>query len=102
MIPATLNTIIRAPPVSHASRKEPGPRSFRFVTVITLPPRPPKLYIPPPSAPGNEGISACGKSYGRPAQGIYGRPSLASFCTIGNAFAHASSERFRSSVIIFV
>ena len=57
MIPATLNTIMRAPPVSQASRKEPGPRSFRLVTVITLPPRPPKLYIPPPSAPGNAGIA---------------------------------------------
>ena len=95
IIPETLKTMIRAPPVSQASRKEPGPRSFKLVTVITLPPRPPKLYIPPPSAPGKAGIRACGKSYGREAHEIYGRPSLASFCTTGNAFAQASSERRR-------
>ena len=34
IIPETLNTTIRAPPCSQASRKEPGPRSLRFVTVI--------------------------------------------------------------------
>ena len=32
MMPATLNTTIRGPPASHASRKLPAPRSFRFVT----------------------------------------------------------------------
>ena len=101
IIPETLKTMIRAPPVSQASRKEPGPRSFKLVTVITLPPRPPKLYMPPPSAPGKAGIRACGKSYGREAHEIYGRPSFASFSTTGNAFAHASSERRRSSLIIF-
>ena len=62
MIPDTLNTIIRAPPWSHASRNEPGPLSLRLVTVMTRPPRPPKLYIPPPSAPGKAGIFACGNS----------------------------------------
>ena len=70
IIPATLNTTIRAPPCSQASLNEPGPLSLRFVTVITFPPRPPKLKAPPPSAPGNAGIFACGRSYGRVAQGI--------------------------------
>ena len=58
------------PPASHASRKLPGPLSFRLVTTKTFPPRPPKEYIPPPCAPGNAGIFACGKSSGLPAPGM--------------------------------
>ena len=78
MMPATLNTIVLAPPCSHAQRKLPGPSSFKLVTTITLPPRPPKLNLPPPSAPGNAGISACGKSVGRLAKSIKGFPFFAS------------------------
>jgi len=51
---------VRGPLASIASRSEPGPESFRFVTSKTLPPRPPTVYFPKPSAPGKAGILACG------------------------------------------
>src|SRR6478672_6155752 len=94
MIPATLNTTKRAPPCSHAQRKLPGPSSFRFVTTYTFPPRPPKLNLPPPSAPGNAGIDACGRSDGTAAHGINGFPFFSSASIVGSAFVHAWSERF--------
>src|SRR5678809_933852 len=97
MMPATLNTTILAPPCSQAQRKLPGPSSFRLLTIYTLPPRPPKLYLPPPSAPGKAAISACGKSVGREAHGIYGLPFFASASMIGHALFHASSECFRAA-----
>ena len=50
MMPATLKTTMRGPPASSASRKLSGPLSSRFFTTNTFPPRPPKLYIPPPCA----------------------------------------------------
>src|SRR5678810_155739 len=97
IIPATLNTIILAPPCSQAQRKLPGPLSFRLVTTITLPPRPPKLYLPPPSAPGNAGMSDCGRSVGLFAKSIYGLPFSASFIMIGHAIAQAESECLRAA-----
>src|SRR6185312_5007080 len=100
IIPATLNTIMRAPPCSQAQRRVPGPLSAKLVTTSTFPPRPPKLYLPPPSAPGNAGMDACGRSVGRAAQGIYGLPFLASRSTIGYAIAHAESDFRYASFII--
>src|SRR5690606_6365258 len=92
IIPATLNTMMRGPPCSQASRNVPGPLSSKLVTTITLPPLPPKLYLPPPSAPGNAGISACGKSVGRPAHGIYGFPCFAYSSITGRALPQATSD----------
>ena len=90
-MPETLNTTMRAPPCSQAHRKEPGPSSLRLVTVSTFPPRPPKVYMPPPSAPGKAGILACLRSYGLAAQGTYGLPAFASSITMGKAFSQAES-----------
>ena len=50
--PATRNTTVRGPVAIRAARKDPGPLSFRFVTSITAPPRPPAASAPPPCAPG--------------------------------------------------
>src|ERR1051326_7154670 len=48
---------MRGPSASQASRRLPAPESLRFVTKITLPPRPPGVFAPKPSAPGNAGRS---------------------------------------------
>ena len=48
--------MVRGPLASMAWRSEPGSESFRFVTSNTLPPRPPMVYFPKPSAPGKAGI----------------------------------------------
>lgn len=48
---------MRAPSASQAARKLPGPASSRFVTKITLPPLPPGVVEPNPSAPGNDGTT---------------------------------------------
>ena len=53
ILPAISKTTVLAPLASTAARREPSPESLRFVTCMTLPPRPPVTYIPPPSAPGN-------------------------------------------------
>ena len=53
--PLTSKTTIRGPAAAHASCSEPGPSGLRFVTIITLPPRPPGASHPQPSAPGNAG-----------------------------------------------
>ena len=58
IVPATRKTMIRAPLAFTASRREPGPESFRFVTSITLPPLPPVVCAPNPAAPGKAGISS--------------------------------------------
>ena len=55
MVPETLKTTMRGPSASTAARRLPGPESSRFVTAITLPPRPPFVREPWPSAPGKEG-----------------------------------------------
>ena len=55
MVPDTPNTTNRRPPDSRASRRLPAPASFRFVTVMTRPPRPPGVPHPKPSAPGKAG-----------------------------------------------
>ena len=94
MVPATLNTTMRGPTALHASRNVPGPASSRLVTTYTLPPRPPKLYMPPPHAPGNAGMSACGRSDGFAAPGMYGLPFFAHSASSGCAFAHTSSSGF--------
>src|SRR5688500_19757700 len=100
MIPDTLNTIILAPPCSHAHLKLPSPSSFRLVTTITLPPLPPKLNLPPPSAPGNAGTSDCGRSVGLAAHGMNGFPFFASASIIGKALAQAMSDLRRVSFLI--
>jgi hypothetical protein len=53
MLPPTRNTQVRGPLASTHARSDPFPESFRFVTSITTPPRPPVAAAPPPSAPGN-------------------------------------------------
>ena len=58
MVPETRKTTVLEPSASTAARKLPGPASFRLVTSSTLPPRPPVVYIPKPSAPGNAGIKS--------------------------------------------
>src|SRR5690606_20091726 len=58
MVPDTSNTIIRAPDALIAARKLPSPASFRLVTLITFPPRPPVTFCPKPSAPGKANASS--------------------------------------------
>lgn len=53
IVPETEKTIILGYFCLIASRKLPGPESFKFSTINTLPPRPPLVYLPNPSAPGN-------------------------------------------------
>ena len=55
MIPATRNIQIRGPVAIAQARKLPVPLSFKLVTSITFPPRPPTDREPNPSAPGNAG-----------------------------------------------
>src|ERR1700730_15330292 len=55
MFPPTRNTQVLGPLASTQARSDPFPESFRFVTSITTPPRPPTDARPPPSAPGNPG-----------------------------------------------
>ena len=98
-MPATLNTTIRGPPASQASRNVPGPEFSRLVTTNTRPPRPPKACRPPPSAPGNAGIVACGRSPGRDASWMKGLPFLAHASISGRARAKASSERRSASAL---
>ena len=52
MVPETRNTTVRWPALT-ASRREPGPLSWRFVTATTPPPRPPAASLVPslPSFP---------------------------------------------------
>ncbi|HSL86834.1 MAG TPA: hypothetical protein VK861_07850 [Bacteroidales bacterium] len=52
IVPDTRKTTVLAPDSATAARRLPSPESFRFVTSITLPPRPPTEKRPPPSAPG--------------------------------------------------
>src|SRR5262245_44110286 len=101
MIPATLKTTMRKPPASTASRKLPKPPSLRFVTTKTFPPRPPKLYMPPPCAPGNAGIFAWDRSLGLAAPGRYGLPLASHSLMVGRALAQASSEcRFIAASLV--
>ena len=58
MFPETPKTTVRVPFSSNAARKLPGPESFKLVTAITRPPRPPLAFAPKPSAPGNAGTLA--------------------------------------------
>ncbi len=57
MVPETRNTTVLAPLWLTAHRKVPAmfveDVSRSVVTSSTFPPRPPCVYIPPPSAPGN-------------------------------------------------
>ena len=52
---------VRGPLASTHARKLPLPESFRFVTSITTPPRPPTASAPAPSAPGNAGQPELGQ-----------------------------------------
>src|ERR1700730_11644906 len=53
--PATRKMQFRGPELSTHALRLPDPESFRFVTSITCPPRPPIDTAPPPCAPGNAG-----------------------------------------------
>src|SRR4051794_13951235 len=55
IVPPIRNTTILGPLASTAALKLPTPESLRVVTSMTLPPRPPTLLAPKPSAPGNAG-----------------------------------------------
>src|SRR5689334_6747879 len=55
IVPETRKTMVRGPEAVTAARRLPGPASLRFVTAMTLPPRPPVAMAPYPSAPGKEG-----------------------------------------------
>src|SRR5690349_6478163 len=57
MMPETRKIMVRGPLVSQAARKLPRPASLRFDTNKTLPPRPPGVFAPKPSAPGRAGRS---------------------------------------------
>ena len=54
-MPDTRNMQVRGPDASTHARKLPAPLSFRFVTSMTTPPRPPTDAAPPPCAPENAG-----------------------------------------------
>src|SRR3989344_6969118 len=54
IIPATLKTTVLGPEAVIAARKLPVPVSFKLVTSITLPPLPPRVLAPNPSAPGKD------------------------------------------------
>ena len=56
MVPETRNTHVLGPLSSIHCRRLPEPWSKRFVTSITLPPLPPRVREPNPSASGKEGI----------------------------------------------
>src|SRR5262245_17991670 len=58
IVPPTVKRHVRGPVFSMQARKLPVPRSFRLVTLITLPPRPPRLLAPKPSAVGNDFTAA--------------------------------------------
>ena len=56
MMPLTAKTIVRVPFWLIAQRKVPSePSSASEVTVYTVPPAPPVVYFPAPSAPGKAG-----------------------------------------------
>ena len=55
MVPPVRKTQILAAVASAHARKLPGPASCRFVTSMTLPPRPPDVVEPKPSARGKAG-----------------------------------------------
>ena len=55
--PPTANTTVLVPLFSTAQRNVPSePSSVSFVTVYTIPPAPPVVYLPAPSAPGKAGV----------------------------------------------
>src|SRR5688572_3850774 len=58
MTPLTSKTTIRGPSAAQASARLPGPEALRLVTLMILPPRPPAVTAPQPSAPGNALIFA--------------------------------------------
>jgi hypothetical protein len=59
IMPEISKTTIRRPGLWQAALRLPGPEDFRFVTLITFPPRPPGVVAPNPSAPGNAAIRGC-------------------------------------------
>ena len=57
IVPPTANTIVLLPDFSIAQRRVPSePSSLREVTVYTVPPAPPVVSFPAPSAPGKAAI----------------------------------------------
>ena len=60
----TAKTHVRGPLASTHARREPDPESFRFVTLYTVPPRPPTAPAPPPCAPGNAATRPAGVGLG--------------------------------------
>src|SRR5262245_52967479 len=69
--PPTSNTTVRFGWLM-ASRSEPAPLSFRFVTCTTSAPRPPFASRPKPCAPGNASTSP-------PAGGVLGGGTTGAF-----------------------
>jgi hypothetical protein len=59
--PLTRKMQVLGPLASTQARKLPLPESFRFVTSITAPPRPPTDSAPAPWASGNAGQPALGQ-----------------------------------------
>src|SRR5437868_2011862 len=49
--------MMRGPVAEMASMREPGPVLARVFTIYTLPPRPPGVSVPQPSAPGKLGTA---------------------------------------------
>src|SRR5271154_7070163 len=64
MSPDTRNTQVRGPEASMHARRLPVPESFRLVTSITAPPRPPMEEAPPPWAPGKAARALFGAGAG--------------------------------------
>ena len=62
MSPDTANTMMRGSGARQAERKLPGPLSSRLVTTYTLPPLPPMVVEPNPSASGNARMGFCWQS----------------------------------------
>src|SRR5436190_24329732 len=60
--PDTRKITVRGPSASQAARKLPGPESFRFVTKMTRPPRPPAVLAPNPLAPGKAGMASVARA----------------------------------------
>jgi hypothetical protein len=69
IVPLISNTTVLTPVASIAALSEPVPASFRFVTLMTLPPRPPLAALPNPSALGNAFTSTLSVSGSSPSIG---------------------------------
>ena len=62
--PPTLNTQVLGPLACTQARRLPVPESLVLVTSYTVPPRPPTVFAPKPSAPGKAGTADWAKELG--------------------------------------